>query len=104
MPAHQRGPLLEERKQELARRIALESAKPWRYTFDEVGRAVETFKFAAIEVERLHGEMIPMDAARGSEKRRGFFIRQPLGIIVVIPPFNFPLNLMTKVAKAPPSK
>jgi acyl-CoA reductase-like NAD-dependent aldehyde dehydrogenase len=67
----------------------------------EVARAAETFKFAAIEAERLHGETIPMDAARGSEHRKGLFIRQPLGVIVAIPPFNFPLNLVAhKVAPA----
>jgi len=108
MPAHERGGLLrqasrllEERKEELAKVIALESAKPWRYAMGEVSRAAETFKFAAIEAERLHGETIPMDAARGSEQRRGLFIRQPLGVIVAIPPFNFPLNLVAhKVAPA----
>lgn len=94
MPAHQSGPLLEERKEEFARRIALESAKPWRYALGEISRAVETFKFAEIEVERLHGETIPMDAARGSECRKGFFIHQSLGVIGDILPFNFPLNLM----------
>ena len=108
MPAHERGALLrrasgllEERKEEFARAIALEAAKPWRYALGEAERAVETLKFAAIEAERLHGETVPMDAARGSESRRGLFIRQPLGVIVAISPFNFPLNLVAhKVAPA----
>jgi acyl-CoA reductase-like NAD-dependent aldehyde dehydrogenase len=42
-----------------------------------------------------------MDAARGSEHRRGFFIRVPLGVVCAITPFNFPLNLVVhKVAPA----
>ncbi len=106
--AHQRAALLrrvssmiEEQKEEFAKTIALEAGKPWRYALGEAGRAVETFKFAAGEAERLHGETIPMDAARGSEKRKGFFIRQPLGVIAAISPFNFPLNLVAhKVAPA----
>lgn len=100
-PAHQRAALLrraaallEERKVEFARIISLEAAKPWRYALAEAERAVETLSFAAGEAERLHGETVPLDAARGSERRRGLFIRQPVGIIAAISPFNFPLNLV----------
>lgn len=100
-PAHERADLLRraaalltERKEEFARTISLEAAKPWRYALAEVERAVETLSFSAGEAERLHGETVPMDAARGSERRRGLFLRQPLGIILAISPFNFPLNLV----------
>jgi acyl-CoA reductase-like NAD-dependent aldehyde dehydrogenase len=100
-PAHQRAALLRrvstllgEQKEEFARLIALEAAKPWRYALAEAERAVETLSFAAGEAERLHGETIALDAARGSEHRRGLFIRQPVGVIVAISPFNFPLNLV----------
>ncbi len=100
-PAHQRAGLLRraaallaERKEEFARTIALEAAKPWRYALAEAERAVETLSFAAGEAERLHGETIALDAARGSERRRGLFIRQPVGVILAISPFNFPLNLV----------
>jgi acyl-CoA reductase-like NAD-dependent aldehyde dehydrogenase len=42
-----------------------------------------------------------MDAAVGSERRLGFWIRVPRGPVVAIPPFNFPLNLVAhKVAPA----
>ena len=81
--------------------IALEAGKPWRYALAEAGRAVQTFRFAAEEAKRLHGETIPMDAAVGAEGRTGFFIRQPLGVIAAISPFNFPLNLVAhKLAPA----
>ncbi|MCR4403827.1 MAG: aldehyde dehydrogenase family protein [Candidatus Acetothermia bacterium] len=100
-PAHARAALLrraaallEKWKEEFARTIALEAAKPWRYALAEAERAVETLSFSAGEAERLHGETVPMDAARGSEHRRGLFIRQPVGVIVAISPFNFPLNLV----------
>ncbi|MGQ9476956.1 MAG: aldehyde dehydrogenase family protein [Candidatus Bipolaricaulia bacterium] len=107
-PAHQRAGLLRraaallaKRKEEFARTIALEAAKPWRYALAEAERAVETLSFAAGEAERLHGETVPMDAAQGSERRRGLFIRQPVGVILAIAPFNFPLNLVAhKVAPA----
>ena len=93
--------LLEERKEEIARTIALEGGKPIRDARGEVGRAVQTFRFAAEEAKRSHGETIPMDAALGSEKRMGLTIRQPIGVIAAISPFNFPLNLVAhKVAPA----
>ncbi len=108
LPAHKRtkvlyrcAELMEQHQQELTDTIIKESGKPRRYAGAEVKRAVQTLRFAAEEAKRIHGETVPMDAAPGSEKRRGFFIRQPLGVIAAITPFNFPLNLVChKVAPA----
>ncbi len=107
-PAHERSrllhratALLEERKEDLARTLALEAGKPIRDARGEVGRAVQTFRFAAEEAKRIYGETIPMDAAIGSEGRMGITFRQPIGVIAAISPFNFPLNLVAhKVAPA----
>jgi acyl-CoA reductase-like NAD-dependent aldehyde dehydrogenase len=107
-PAHERSrilyrtsALLEERKEEFARTIALEAGKPIRDARGEVARAIQTFRFAAEEAKRLYGENIPMDAAIGSEQRVGITFRQPIGVIAAITPFNFPLNLPAhKVAPA----
>jgi len=93
--------LLEQRADEFTESIIAEAGKPRKYAAAEVGRGVETLRFAAAEALRIHGETVPMDAARGSENRRGFFIRVPLGVIAAITPFNFPLNLvMHKIAPA----
>lgn len=108
MPAHRRSSILqktseliEERKEEIARLIASEAGKAWKYALAEAGRAVETFKFASEEAKQSHGELIPMDASQGSENRFGFYMRVPIGVIVAISPFNFPLNLVAhKVAPA----
>jgi len=108
MPAHKRSAILqktseliETRKEEIAGIIAQESGKAWKYAFGEAGRSVETFKFAAEEAKQHHGEIIPMDASKGSENRFGFYIRVPIGIIGAISPFNFPINLVAhKVAPA----
>ncbi|HVC78916.1 MAG TPA: aldehyde dehydrogenase family protein, partial [Chloroflexota bacterium] len=107
-PAHERSRLLhrataliEERKEDLARTLAQEAGKPIRDARGEVGRAIQTFRFAAEEAKRLYGETIPMDAAIGSEGRMGITFRQPIGVIAAISPFNFPLNLVAhKVAPA----
>ncbi|TDL60165.1 aldehyde dehydrogenase family protein [Paenibacillus amylolyticus] len=101
MPAHQRADILyklssmlEERKEEAARIIALEAAKPITAALAEVDRTVETYRFAAEEAKRLTGETVPMDAAKGGEGRIGYTMRQPLGVIGAITPFNFPMNLV----------
>lgn len=108
LPTHARYGILNRcadaiaaRSREFADTIIAESGKPRRQAAAEVSRAVETLRFAATEALRLHGETIPMDAARGSEQRRGWYIRVPLGVVAAITPFNFPLNLVIhKVAPA----
>ena len=93
--------LLNERTEDIARTLAQEAGKPIRDARAEVGRAVQTFLISAEEAKRIHGEGIPVEAARGSENRLAFTIRVPVGPICAISPFNFPLNLVAhKVAPA----
>ncbi|MGZ9818149.1 aldehyde dehydrogenase family protein [Peribacillus simplex] len=101
MPAFERANILEELvsllirgREEAARLISLESAKPLKTSFDEVDRTIETYKFSAEEAKRIHGEMIPMDSAKGGVNRLAYTIREPLGVIGAITPFNFPMNLV----------
>lgn len=92
---------LEERREEIARAITLESGKPIRDARVEVGRAINTFTIAMEETKRLGGEVIPLDLIPGSERRLGLVRRFPIGVILGITPFNFPLNLVAhKVAPA----
>ncbi|MDU0206308.1 aldehyde dehydrogenase family protein [Paenibacillus sp. MAH-36] len=101
MPAHERAAILErlaalirDNADECARIIALEAAKPLKTAKLEVERTIATYKFAAEEAKRIHGETIPMDAAPGGEDRVAYTIRQPLGVVAAITPFNFPMNLV----------
>ena len=89
------------RHEEFARTIALEAGKPIRTARAEVDRAVFTFKIAAEESKRIYGEIIPLDWLPGNEGRIGYVRRVPLGPVVGISPFNFPLNLVAhKIAPA----
>ena len=104
-PAHRRAKVLEtasrligERKDDLALTISREAGKAWKYSCLEVDRAVETFKFAAEEAKRVHGETVPLDASAGGEGRLGFYLRTPVGVVAAISPFNFPLNLVAHKA------
>jgi len=101
MPAFERSAILEkvvellkERADEAAKVIALESAKPIYFAKGEVARTIETYKFAAEEAKRIHGETIPFDAAPGGVGRIGYTVRKPIGVIGAITPFNFPMNLV----------
>src|SRR6516164_9642982 len=90
-----------EQKERFAQLIVAEAGKPLRLARAEVDRAVLTFKTAAEEVSRLGGETIPLDLTEGNEGRWGLVQRFPVGPVLAISPFNFPLNLVAhKVAPA----
>jgi glyceraldehyde-3-phosphate dehydrogenase (NADP+) len=92
---------LGRRKEELARTITLENAKPIRLSRVEVDRAALTFSIAAEEARRIGGEVLPLDLNAASEGKLGITRRFPLGPVFAITPFNFPLNLVAhKVAPA----
>jgi acyl-CoA reductase-like NAD-dependent aldehyde dehydrogenase len=101
MPAFERAEILEKvadylktDREECAILIAKEAAKPLKAARAEVDRTIMTYTFAAHEARRIHGETVPMDAAPGGQGRLAFTIREPLGVIAAITPFNFPMNLV----------
>ena len=86
--------LFTERLEECALILASENAKPLKAARGEIVRTAETYKFAAEEAKRLHGETVPLDAAKSGKGRFGYTKREPLGVIAAITPFNFPFNLV----------
>ena len=94
------GALIEQ-KERFAQLIVAEAGKPIRTARGEVERAILVFKTAAEEAVRLGGESIPLDLTEGNEGRWGLVQRIPVGPVLAITPFNFPLNLVAhKVAPA----
>lgn len=91
---HKSARLLQQETEDIARTLSQEAGKPIRDARTEVSRAVQTFLISAEEAKRIHGEGIPVEAARGSENRIAFTIRVPVGPVCAISPFNFPLNLV----------
>jgi acyl-CoA reductase-like NAD-dependent aldehyde dehydrogenase len=108
LPAHKRAEILVRvagalgrRHDEVARQISDEAGKPMKAARVEAKRAMSTYTFAAVEARKLAGEMVPMDAAQAGEGKLAFTLRQPIGIVGAISPFNFPLNLVAhKLAPA----
>jgi glyceraldehyde-3-phosphate dehydrogenase (NADP+) len=101
MPAHERISLLrraaeivEARGHAFAELIAREGVKTIREARTEVARCVETLRLSAEEARRIAGQTIPFDQRPGSERRVGYWVRQPVGVVAAITPFNDPLNLV----------
>ena len=92
---------IKEQKEELARMISLEAGKPITDARTEVGRSIMTFQTAAEEAKRMGGEVVPLDLIPGNDRRVAIVRRFPIGPILGITPFNFPLNLVAhKIAPA----
>lgn len=108
LPSHARFHLLQriagalyDRRDEVARLMTSEAGKPIADAKREVSRAVQTFTVAAEEAKRIPGEVIPLDWTPGTDSHLGILRRFPIGPVLGITPFNFPLNLVAhKVAPA----
>jgi succinate-semialdehyde dehydrogenase/glutarate-semialdehyde dehydrogenase len=59
---------------------------------DEFNRALVTLRLCSEEATRLGGEVVPLGASAGFERRIAFTLRVPIGIVLAITPFNAPLN------------
>ncbi|MGH2534064.1 MAG: aldehyde dehydrogenase family protein [Thermomicrobiales bacterium] len=92
---------LRERRDDVARLIALEAGKPIKEAEVEADRGIFTVETAAEEAKRIEGDVMPLDLLPSSKGRFGIVRRFPIGPIAGISPFNFPLNLaLHKVAPA----
>ena len=89
------------KKEELSQLITLETGKPIKFSRIEIDRAVLSFKLGSEEAKRIEGEVINLDLMKGSENVMGIIKRFPLGVILAITPWNFPINLVAhKLAPA----
>jgi len=84
--------LLVERRAEFVSTVVLDAGFTITDAEREVDRATETVLLCAEEAKRIHGEVVPLDAAPAGSSRLAFTVRHPLGVICAITPFNSPLN------------
>jgi acyl-CoA reductase-like NAD-dependent aldehyde dehydrogenase len=93
--------LLRRDQAEYAQIICAETGKPIKEAKVEAARCLETLAAAAHEARQLRGEVVPMEFSATGKGRMAITIREPLGVIGCITPFNVPLNLaLHKVAPA----
>lgn len=91
--------LLRERRRHFIDVIVAEAGKPVTFAEAEVDRACMTFRFAAALALGDDGHGINMEASSPGLGHFGIVRRFPIGAILGITPFNFPLNLVAhKVA------
>jgi putative phosphonoacetaldehyde dehydrogenase len=76
----------------LARLLTWESGLCIADTRYEVRRAVDVFRFAAMEALRDDGAVYACDTSSNGRSRRAYTLREPVGLVAAITPFNHPLN------------
>ncbi|MFI5611244.1 aldehyde dehydrogenase family protein [Amycolatopsis sp. NPDC051903] len=92
---------LREHRDEFERLLVLETGKPLVDCRVEVARTIVTWEAAAEEVSRLHGETVPLDLLPSGDGLVGFWKRKPIGVVVGIAGFNYPVLLAShKIAPA----
>ncbi|WP_020618821.1 NAD-dependent succinate-semialdehyde dehydrogenase [Paenibacillus daejeonensis] len=84
--------LLEEDSEELARLITLEMGKPLAEARGEVKISADYLRWNAGEGVRAYGQMIPPPAG----DKRLLTLRQPVGPVAAITPWNFPLSMVAR--------
>lgn len=94
--------LLEEREDELAELMIREVAKDRKSAETEVERTADYMRFTADAAKGMDGESITSDNFPGFNRSKLSVInREPLGVILAISPFNYPVNLSSsKIAPA----
>jgi acyl-CoA reductase-like NAD-dependent aldehyde dehydrogenase len=92
---------LSETIDENAELIAKEGGKPLKWAKVEATRAVSTFRWASEVIRHGDDELMRLDTEAALGSRMGILRRFPIGPVLGITPFNFPLNLVAhKVAPA----
>jgi len=105
VPAHERCAILmrvadriEAEQDALARLLVSENGKTHREIVNEIKAAVRIWRGYAEEAKRLFGRTTPLDSVPGLERSLAVTIRQPLGVVVAIVPFNYPIELWSHKA------
>lgn len=99
---HRAADLLNEQAEKIAAVLCDEIAKDLNSSISEVKRTVDFIRFTADEGRHLEGEAIGADHFPGFNRDRFSLVtRVPLGVVLAISPFNYPVNLSaSKIAPA----
>ena len=100
MPVHQRATILrrflglvDEQREALARNLSAETGKPIREARAEIGNIFIGFEAFIEKAKHLYGDVIPNGSEPGQEKTLQLTLREPIGVVACIIPFNFPCDL-----------
>jgi succinate-semialdehyde dehydrogenase/glutarate-semialdehyde dehydrogenase len=86
--------LMLENQEDLATLMTAEQGKPLAESKGEIGYAASFIEWFAEEGKRLYGDIIPGHQA----DKRIMVLRQPVGVVAAITPWNFPSAMITRKA------
>ena len=99
-PAAERGALMQKfvnavraRVDDVGRVLTSEQGKPFPQAKGEVNGFCNVVEFYAQEARRIHGMVIQSDV----RDKFVYVLRQPMGVIAAIPPWNDPLHLLSRM-------
>src|SRR2546428_3754228 len=75
---------------EIAKLLTLEQGKPLAHAVLEASRVSENLEYYAGLADKLRGDYVPLE----DQNKFGLTMRRPVGVVVAITPWNFPLTLM----------
>ena len=93
--------LVEKNKDELAKLLSDETGKPIKEAYNEIANIQIGVPGYVEKVKHEYGDIIYRGAEKGQENTIQYTIRQPLGVVVAIIPFNFPSDIF--INKVPPA-
>jgi acyl-CoA reductase-like NAD-dependent aldehyde dehydrogenase len=100
LSSYERSKILDRLADEIRRRaddlvhaMVMEGGKTKKFATAEAARAEMTVRTSAEEARRIYGEILPLDWSDDTKHRTGYLMRFPVGPVLGIVPFNFPLNL-----------
>ena len=100
VPVHERGDILikfvelvEENKERLAQTLSQETGKPITEARGEIANIPIAFKAFVEKAKHLYGDVIPNGCEKNQEHHILMTVREPIGVVACVIPFNFPCDL-----------
>lgn len=84
--------LIRENVKDLGKILTLEQGKPWKEAMGEIKYGASFVEWFAEEAKRVYGDVIPGQ----TNKNRITVIKQPVGVVGAITPWNFPNAMITR--------
>ena len=85
----QASDILEKRKEEIGRVLTQEQGKPLKEAVGEIEKVIEMLRYYAEEGKRAYGQIIP----NTDPSYQSLVIRQPIGVVAALSPWNYPVEL-----------
>lgn len=85
--------LVEKNKEDLAQTLSRETGKPIREARAEIANIPIAFKAFCEKAKHLYGGIIPAGTEAGQERNILLTVKEPIGVVACVIPFNFPCDL-----------